>query len=259
MSLVEILIATGMAMIAMTAISSVIVTQSKETKALEEKLSALDLEKNLISALNNGAVGEYILTSPTELTFDSSNIITEDNPVILTPSLPIYASYKKGPPEVVGPVLARVGDFPNPNLKSLEISEITLVITEGPNPLPAPGTDAIYKGHWQIKFNESRLIRALKPISVLTTLVVDRTTPGTSKITGCMSAGGSGVQIYRAQGNLGVHKFCALNVVQNGWETSIGNNQIGVYRNDDGTWTLSGACDGPPYSAIPRCGAVCID
>lgn len=58
---------------------------------------------------------------------------------------------------------------------------------------------------------------------------------------GYTSTGISGiVTTYTVAGNLGVHKFCSLNAVQNGWNTAIGNQSVYVIRNANGTWTLGG-------------------
>ncbi|MGZ3818139.1 MAG: type IV pilus modification PilV family protein [Bdellovibrio sp.] len=56
MSLVEILVSFGVMMILISGISAMTINQQKETRALSEKLAALDLEKLLISSLSDGSI-----------------------------------------------------------------------------------------------------------------------------------------------------------------------------------------------------------
>ncbi len=63
---------------------------------------------------------------------------------------------------------------------------------------------------------------------------------------------GNKVTIYTKTGNIGIHSFCALGQVQNGWNSSIGNHWTYVERNSDGSWTSSSTSDRSPY-------VVCLD
>ncbi len=236
-SIIEALAAMGIFAIISSAMISLQIIQQRETKGLSEKLALLDAERLFMTSLVDGSSCLHILKNPVALTFDSQNL-----PQYITPTLPLYSKVVAGVP---GPILAQVGVPLNQGTPTVVVKSIKMKIISG-----SAGT---YSANWEISLDPTLLVRALKPITVSALLTADDTIPASAKITGCMESTGGNVTLYRTRGNIGKHKFCALNVVQNGWNTSIGNNQIGVYRNPDGTWNLNGACD------TPRCGAVCMD
>ncbi len=142
--------------------------------------------------LADGSVCSYIVSTahcPT-CTFDST-LVSPTTPQTVAPTLPIYASIQPGPPVIVGPVVAQVGQPASPYSNSAVISDISLSISGAPSPLPSPGPGVAFTGNWQVKLNPSLLVRPLVPISVATTLTVDTTNPAAAKITNCQSESSS--------------------------------------------------------------------
>lgn len=161
----------------------------RETQALGQKLAVTDLERLLQSSLANGSVCQYIVNTPAALTFDST-AVSSATPQTIKPTLPIYASYQPGPPSVVGPVVAMIGQPASSYSNLAIIKDIQLSISGAPNPLPPPGPGVTFTGNWQVILDSDKLVRALPPISVSTTLAVDTTVPTQAKITGCQSYSG---------------------------------------------------------------------
>lgn len=172
-TIIETLVALGIMSILMVGFSSMIINQQKETKSLSEILAGLDLQKNLIAALADGSVCNYILNNPTQLGFNSNNL-----PRDLFPSLPIYASVVSG---VVGAVIAEEEKPASVYSTSMVVKSIRLNITSG--------SGSTYTGNWIIDFDETKSVRPHKPITVSTILNVDSSAPGNTKITGCMGSG----------------------------------------------------------------------
>ena len=63
-SIVEVLVSSAIAAIVALAMSSMIVNQNKEMKAMTEKMAALDVERILITSLTNGTLCTAELTNP---------------------------------------------------------------------------------------------------------------------------------------------------------------------------------------------------
>ncbi len=173
MSLVEVMLAAGIMIVIGAAISSLILSQAKETKSLSEILAALDLEKNIIASMADGSVCQYMLTNPSQSSFNSMAL-----PQKITSPSPIYAKVTQAGP---GPIVAKVGDTASTYSSSMIIKSIKLEVLSG------SGTS--YTGRWLIEFDETKSVRAHKPISVSTTLSVDSTNPTAAKFVGCMTTG----------------------------------------------------------------------
>lgn len=138
---------------------------------------------------------------------------------------------------------------PNQNIAvGLVVSSLKLEITKELE----PGTRYMAKIILVASKQEGTAVGSQVSVREIPTVVQTEVVAGsTRQIKGCTA--GPLVTTYVGNQNLGAHTFCALSIVQNGWETSIGNNQLGVYKQDDGTWLLTGAADGG------RSGAVCLD
>lgn len=176
MSLIELLVVLGIAIVLLSFTTTLFVGFHRETRALAEKLEVLDLEKLLISSLADGSTCRFILNNPTILTFDSTSL-----PQDLTPSLPLYANVVGAIP---GPILAQVGSPVSGTSPSLIVNSIKLNITSG--------SGATYLASWEVGFDASQLVRPLRPISIGTTLRVDTSTPTAASILAC----GSGAQTW---------------------------------------------------------------
>lgn len=179
MSLIEALVAIGIMAIVITIISQIQLNQMKEMKALSEKVAVLDFEKVLISSLADGSTCQHVTNNPAPLTFNSTTI-SSTTPAILTPTTPLYAGVKLGVP---GPVIAQVGQRISPNLNSVVVSSIRLLITEG--------SAGQFKGYWEVALNPNGMTRPLKPLRIQTVMAGDVTVPTSARITSCMGSASS--------------------------------------------------------------------
>lgn len=202
-SLTQALIAVALLALLATAFASLMAGQWRETRALEQKLASADLEKLLQASLADGSVCEYIVNNPSVLTFDST-AVSRSTPQVVSPSSPIYASVAPGPPVVLGPVVAEVGQPASAYSPSTVVQRIELRITGAPTPAPPPGPNAVFTGDWVVMLDPTTLVRPLRPITISTRLTVDTTNPASARITGCQAAvAGSAASIVQiaAAGN----------------------------------------------------------
>ncbi len=205
-SIIEVLIATGIMAIVMAGFSSMLLNQNKETKSVSEVLAGLDLQKNLIIVLAEGSVCNHILNNPAQLTFNSSAL-----PQTIIPTLPIYASMVSGTP---GVVVAQIGQQASVYSTTMIIKSIRLNIISG--------SGTTYTGNWVIDFDETKSVRPHKPIAIGAVLNVDNTVPAATKITGCMGKSGPGPVNSLA-------KWTAAGLGGSGvYEDNLGNVGIGT-------------------------------
>lgn len=174
MSLVEVMIAAAIMLVVGAGMSSLIASQAKETKSLSEILAALDLEKNIIASMADGSVCQYMLNSPTQSTFNTTQAL----PLKINSLGPIYT---KITPTGPGPVAVKVGDTASTYATSMVVKSIKLEVLSG--------SGSSYKGQWLIDFDETKTVRSHKPISVGAILNVDATNPFAAKFVGCMTTG----------------------------------------------------------------------
>ncbi len=173
MSLIEVMLAAAIMLVVGAGISSLILSQARETKSLAEVLAALDLEKNIIASMADGTVCQYMLNNPSQSTFNSTAL-----PYKVTSPGPIYA---KIAPTGPGPIVAKVGDTASAYSSSMIIKSIKLEVLNG--------SGNSYMGNWLIEFDETKSVRSHKPISIGATLNVDSTNPTAAKFVGCMTTG----------------------------------------------------------------------
>lgn len=184
-SIIQVLVGVAMMGILMSAFASMMYAQNREARAMKEILASLDLQKTLSSSLVSGQVCQYVLTNPTALTFDSQTISTT-TPQTVHPSLPMYASIVQGTPQTPGPIVAQIGQAASVYSNSVIIDDIRLVIDGAPSPMPPPGPSVTFLGHWLISFDNTKLVRPLKPVTASTTIIADTTNPAAAVILGCM-------------------------------------------------------------------------
>jgi hypothetical protein len=194
-SLVQVLVAVGIMGIVMMAMQSMFATLNTESRALNEKLGTLDLEKVMIASLADGSVCKYVMQGPSAVPFDSTAPMTPDKPLsIVLPSpagapATLYATYTPANgavPEKIGPVVAQVGQQPSASARTLVIKQISLQLTgKGSSPDQ-------FTGYWEIDFDGTKLVRALKPVMIATTITADITSPTSAKVAGCQGNASSG-------------------------------------------------------------------
>lgn len=121
------------------------------------------MQKNLISVLADDSVCKYILNNPTPIPFNSNSL-----PRTITPTSPIYANISSsGVPGVI----------------AIELKIVS-------------GSGNTFVGDWIISFDETKSVRAHKPIRVSTTLIADVTVPALAKVTSCMGSSQHRNRIY---------------------------------------------------------------
>lgn len=179
MSLIEVMVSIGIMSIMLVVFTTMMTNQNKEIKAMNEKMAVQESFRLLSASLSSGKACKYALNNPTALTFNSTAPFPQTiNLSTQAPPRPIYSYVNEGPPVVLGPVLANVGSSISPLAPQLTVSQIRLVITGG------SGNE--YLGNWVIDFAPGTMVRALKPISISTTLNVDATVPAAARIVSCL-------------------------------------------------------------------------
>jgi len=229
-SIAQVLVAVALMGIVMAAFTTLIATQMKESKALAEKLAALDLQQFLTASLADGSVCAYVLNNPTVLTFNSTSVspatpqtITLPNPRAAGLPARLYSAILPNPAppptQIPGAVAVEVGQPASAISSSLIVASIQLQILSG--------TGGRYKGNWLINFDRSKTVRALNPVSVAVTLTADISAPGAAKVTGCQSGNSSGNVAIAVYGtgdrckNDAMVSWCSMNP-----ETGIWNNEL---------------------------------
>lgn len=174
--------------IVVAAMSSIFTNLNHESKAMSEKLGAMDLEKVLISSLD-GSACLYALTLPTPITFAANAPMSSGAPQTRQlPSSPanparLYSSYDSAT-ATPGPILTQVGQLASPYSNSLVVRSIALELTEI--------SGATVKGRWRVDFDGTRLVRPVKPAYVSVTLTANISNPGAATFTSCQGSGGGG-------------------------------------------------------------------
>ena len=181
-SIVEVLVATGIMAILMTGFSSFMLSQSRETRAVAEILSAQDLMKSLIGSLAKGDVCQHILSTQP---FNATQVIAGTPYVIDIGNQPIYSSMATA--AIPGPALIKKGDKASAYTSSLEVESIQFEVTTG----TIVGTVGNFKGRWIIKFDDSKTIRKMKPLSISAVISANTTTPLAARTVSCLGSGGS--------------------------------------------------------------------
>lgn len=195
-SLIQVMVGAGIMGVLMMAFASMITTQQRETRALTEKLAALNLKSLLSSVLADGSVCVYELNNPTQLTFDSSSATT-----IAAASIDVSQIHASA--GVTAVLVAQVNTQATSDSNTLWINPAA---SHGIQLTDFQGSGTNYTANWTINFDSSRLVRPLKPIKIPVKLKADNATPTTTIITGCQGSGGSGTvgmnyQVFNTNGS----------------------------------------------------------
>jgi hypothetical protein len=174
--LIQVLATLAISLIIMVGLFSVIDSIRSETRSLEEKLAVLSLESTLIRTLHDLNTCSNILRTPTPWVFNSSLVGGSSPPVLNLSSIP--STSNPG-----APALISVGTSASPTVRNLIISSIQL---QG-----ISGSGDNYTGQFVVSFDNSRLVRSIKHLSVQIRFSTDPTTPATAKrVVGCQSSTG---------------------------------------------------------------------
>lgn len=251
-SLVMTLVSVGITGILVLVMASMFDHQRAEIRSLSEKLGANDLGKAVIAALADGTVCRYVLNNPVPLTFNST-AVTPTNPQVIDIRTPLYASINPGPPPSPGAELVKANPstFASAFSNTLWVNSIRLSIHAG--------SGATYLANWQIGFDQTKLVRAIQPISVLTTLTVDNTNPTAARIVDCQNgragsvSGGGWCHPDGGQPN-----SCPSNFSTWGSGTAAGACTSGTVR-----WIAAGNGNSPPAGYAPgfvfNTGFICVN
>ena len=182
LSIIEVLVATGIMAILMAGFSSMMLNQNKETRAVAEILSAQDLMKSMIGSLTKGDVCHYILSTRS---FNASQVVAGNPQLIDIGTQPIYSSMvTSGTP---GPALIKKGDKASAYTSSLEVESIQFEVTSG----TIAGPIGNFQGRWIVNFDGSKTVRKLRPLSISAVITANTTSPTTANTISCLGSGGS--------------------------------------------------------------------
>jgi len=182
MSLVEVLVATAIMGFVVFALTTQIISQQRESKALAEKLGSLDLQQLLLSVLSDGSVCSFQLTDPSQSTYRSTNIINSQS--LASQKITLQRILMR--PVADSAVLVQVGEAASPISPHLSVASIEIDSIEG--------AGDFFTGQFVISLNSSGP-RPPKALRVRTTLQTDPASPANAKvIVGCMGGGASGRQ-----------------------------------------------------------------
>lgn len=172
-TLIQVLVALAISLIIIVGIFSVIDSMRKETRSLEEKIAALNLESTLIRTLHNLNICSNILTTPSPWEFDSTRIGSSSPPILNLTSLPSTSNPSS-------PFLIEVGVNSSAFVQNLIVTSIQLQNVSG--------SGNSYTGQIVVSFDDSRLVRSIKPLAFQINFSTDPTTPANSKrVLGCQS------------------------------------------------------------------------
>ena len=177
------LIVIGIMAVVGVGISSMIVGQQREIKALSEMLSSQDLMRSLTASLAKGEVCQYVLKP---LPFNASLVQAGTPQTIDLGNSPLYAGMINL--TTPGPKLIQKGDQASPYSNTLEVSAIKFVIDSG----NYSGAIGSFTGHWQIEFDNSKLVRAIKPVTISASIAANTTNPALALSTSCNGSSGGG-------------------------------------------------------------------
>lgn len=139
--------------------SSMMVSQSRSARAVQEKLAALESQKLISSALFSPGVCGKVFGSPTPRVFNARQL---PQTLSLDGGRPIWAHMYSGVP---GQIMAQVGTAVGQKEDGLIVRSIELTVTSG-------GAGS-YSGIWSISFDSQGLVRAVAPLKIATALSVD--------------------------------------------------------------------------------------
>ncbi len=185
-SILESLIAIGIMTIVMAGFIAMMSAQNKETKAMSEVIGAQDLQKSLSSAMSDGAVCKEILKTKN---FNAQAVISGSPQEINLGTNPVYISMIN--PTTPGPVLFKKGDKASVYSSSLVIESIKLFIDSG----AYSGNTGSFVARWEVQFDRTKMVRALRPVTVATTITADTTNPTAALIASCNGGSASSALI----------------------------------------------------------------
>lgn len=178
-SLIQTLVSMGITLIIIAGMASYMTSQSRETRALSEKLAALDVEKLLISSLADGQICSAELANPAIWTTGATPYtVNHTSAATLLAESKNLTSLHSGILNT-SPALVQVGVPPSPMSTSLTVAGITI------NNFRETGVDQ-YLVDIVISFTGT--VRPIKPIVLQKTIKTASLPIGAKAITSCLGA-----------------------------------------------------------------------
>lgn len=176
-ALMQVLVASAIMGIIMMAVASTIQTQNTEAAALRQKLAGLEVKTLIQSILADGTVCKYQLATvaPQSITLAKVKSNSYEIPIVKLPA----SGTAQG---VANPVLqTTVGS------NNATPSDPTLLVTKiaFDNFTEIPGAPLSYKTQLSITFDETKLVRTMRPITVPLTIQTD----ASGKVINCNGGG----------------------------------------------------------------------
>lgn len=185
MSLVEVLVVAAVGCVIALSMSAMLVNQTRETRALSEKLAANDFQQHLTRSFADGSLCTQLLQT---LTFDSTyavpgssnpptlNLTITSIPIGTAPFAPPLATAGKPLSPIASTLVAALSTDVHPPF------EVTNIMGT------SSGGIGNYTGFFQINFDDTKLVRSLKPPQ--TQITIQTTSSGTTQtITACSGSG----------------------------------------------------------------------
>jgi hypothetical protein len=177
--------------------TTMIGNMQRETTALTEKLSALDLQKTAIAALADGSVCKFVMTSAT---FDATQTPTAIAPIkIPVPNNILYHSVTGTTP---GPILAQANQPASALTDTLRVADMHLELTSK--------TGTAFTGEFVINFNNAKTVRPVRPVRVMMRVTASAEAAGAT-VASCAGSGGGG-----SGGTGGSGEWCGAFPTSNG-------------------------------------------
>lgn len=192
-SIVQVLVAAFIMGIVLFSSMSMLRLQTRETRALEEKLGVIDIQQQLSRSFSDGSLCSTILTPP----FSGSTAVTFTVPTGgATPTNPV--SQNLNLTYIPISVTSQTSPLVSAN-KAVSINSSTLIAADAPNTFQltniigsSNGTTGTFTANIQINFDQSKLVRPLKPASTPITLLTTGGITGPQTITSCLGVDGTG-------------------------------------------------------------------
>lgn len=237
-SLVEVLISAAAVLVVIFALISLLVSQQKEVKALFQKSDILELKNQMIQTLADPDVCSWQLKDKV-LNVSSTTTTTKSPTTITLPQLYFGSS-------TASPVLAEAGQRLPASTNNVNVANIIL------KDIVSTGRPNQFMGTLEVSFDESSLVRSLRPISIQQVLNVEPTDPASAKrISSCgrgvAEAGGTGdgeafPGIWTLEGEMlgtSPDQYGPPCTSQSGTFCEMGTTCISnLFNRNNGTWTM---------------------
>lgn len=175
-SLIEVLVAAAIMGIVALGMATMFANMITQSRALNEKLAELETQRWATEALGNAKTCKDALTLPSAITFDSASIPT---------SIPLPAASIS----TAGGAVATVGQVASPTSPTLFVAAIDLANIQN------AGAPDSWTGEVQIRFDDTKLVRSLRPASVRIGFETDPASPPNAKKIEACGLTGSGVNL----------------------------------------------------------------